>query len=69
MKFDAEKFAATIKAKRGADTLREAAKQIGVCAATVYKLEQGKEMDIQTFIKLCAWLEKQPSEFFKTDEK
>lgn len=47
-------------------TMREAAEMSGVCAAIIHKAETQKPISKTSFIKICAWLEKEPSEFFKT---
>jgi transcriptional regulator with XRE-family HTH domain len=40
--------------------MRELAKEIGVSAATVARIEAGKETDVATFLKLIAWLRRAP---------
>jgi len=40
--------------------LREAAKLIGVSPATLSRIENGKVPDLDTFSKLCKWLEVDP---------
>lgn len=37
-------------------TLREVGKEIGIGAATLMRLEQGREPDAMTLIKVLAWL-------------
>lgn len=37
-------------------TLREVGKEIGIGAATLMRLEQGREMDSSTMAKVLAWL-------------
>lgn len=37
-------------------TLREVGKEIGIGAATLMRLEQGREPDGQTIAKILAWL-------------
>lgn len=37
-------------------TLREAAKQIGVAAATLMRLEHGRQPEGPTLVKLMVWL-------------
>jgi transcriptional regulator with XRE-family HTH domain len=41
-------------------SVRELAKQIGVSAATVSRIEHGKMCDVPTFLKLLRWLMYQP---------
>lgn len=53
-----ELLASMIKSKRGKKGVREAAKEIGtVSAATISRIEQGKLPDVETFIKICKWLD------------
>lgn len=46
-----------IKNKRGTKGLRTVATEIGASAATLSRIEQGKIPDVETFIKVCGWLE------------
>jgi len=47
-----------IKEKRGEKGLRDTAVEIGgVSPATISRIEQGKIPDVDTFIKICKWLE------------
>ena len=50
-------LAKRIKDKRGKIGLREIAKEIGVSLATISRIEKGKLPDVDTFIKICQWLE------------
>ena len=53
-----ELLASMLKNKRGDKGLRAAADEIGgVSAATLSRIEQGKIPDVDTFIKICKWLE------------
>lgn len=46
-----------IKSKRGKKGLRETASEIGnVSAATLSRIEQGNLPDVDTFIRICEWL-------------
>jgi transcriptional regulator with XRE-family HTH domain len=50
-------LASMIKQKRGKQGLRATANEIGdVSAATLSRIEQGKVPDVDTFIKICQWL-------------
>ena len=63
-----EQLAALLKAKRGKKGLRETATEIGgVSASTLSRIEQGKMPDLDTFIRICEWLEVSPDKFFNTD--
>ena len=53
-----ELLAGMIKSKRGTKGLRTISEEIGnVSAPTLSRIEQGKIPDVETFIKLCNWLE------------
>jgi transcriptional regulator with XRE-family HTH domain len=63
-----ELLAGMLKSKRGDKGLRSLAEEIGnVSAATLSRIEQGKLPDVDTFIKLCKWLNV-PSDSFITNE-
>ena len=49
-----------VKKKRGDRGLRETAREIGTSAPTLSRIESGKMPDLQTFGKLCRWLELDP---------
>ncbi len=50
-------LASMVKSKRGKKGLRAVANEIGeVSAATLSRIEQGKVPDVDTFIKICQWL-------------
>lgn len=52
-----ELLATMIKQKRGKQGLRAiSAEMAGVSAATLSRIEQGKIPDVDTFIKICQWL-------------
>jgi transcriptional regulator with XRE-family HTH domain len=54
---DIRQLAKMIRAKRGTRGLRVIANEIGdVSASTLSRIEQGKVPDLDTFIKLCKWL-------------
>ena len=51
-------LAEMVKTKRGDKGLRAAASEIGeVSAATLSRIEQGKLPDIDTFLRICKWLD------------
>lgn len=53
-----ELLASTIKSKRGKMGLRDAANEIGnVSSATLGRVEKGNLPDVETFIKICKWLQ------------
>ena len=61
---DIKKFSEMIKQKRGNVGLRTLAKEIGVSASTLSRIELGNLPDIDTYLKLCSWLEVS-TEYFK----
>lgn len=53
-----ELLAGMVKSKRGTKGLRTIAVEIGnVSAPTLSRIEQGKVPDVDTFIKICRWLD------------
>lgn len=52
-----------IRTKRGDRGLREVAAEMKISAATLSRVEQGKLPDVETFLRICGWLEVEPSEF------
>jgi DNA-binding Xre family transcriptional regulator len=65
-----DKLAALIKAKRGRKGLRETAVQIGeISASTLSRIEKGKMPDLDTFLRLCDWLDIQPNELISGKAK
>lgn len=47
--------------KRGGKGIREAAKEVGVSPATLSRVENGKVPDLDTFGKVCRWLDEDPA--------
>ena len=50
-----------VREKRGNLGLRAVAAKVGVSAPTLSRIEAGKMPDLQTFGKLCRWLEVDPA--------
>lgn len=63
--YDAKRLATAVKEKRGDTGLRAAGKEIGVSAATLSRVENKKEPDINSMAKICVWLDIQMEYFFK----
>lgn len=62
-----ELLAGMLKNKRGNKGLRAVADEIGgVSFATLSRIEQGKVPDVDTFIRICKWLEV-PTDLFIKD--
>jgi transcriptional regulator with XRE-family HTH domain len=49
--------------RRGPAGVRAAAKEIGISAATLSRIENGHVPDLETFARICAWLGEDPSKF------
>jgi UDP-N-acetylglucosamine 1-carboxyvinyltransferase len=63
---DTEQLATLLKAQRGTRGLREIAQEIGnVSPATLSRIENGKMLDVETFLAICDWLELSPQQFIK----
>lgn len=63
-----DKLSSMVKSKRGNRGLRAVAQEIGeVSASTLSRIEQGNVPDVETFLKICKWLDVSSEEF--TDEK
>ncbi len=56
-------FGAEVKKKRGNKTLRVAAKEIKISAATLMRVEAGRIPDVGTFGKICRWLGVDPGTY------
>jgi len=66
---DTKKFSEMIKSKRGSIGLRALADKVGISASTLSRIEQGNLPDIDTYLKLCDWLEVSSDFFTKIDSK
>lgn len=68
MKYLESKLRKDVITKRMIDLnigLREAAIQIGTSAATVSRVENGKNVDLETFAKILTWLDTKPNDYFE----
>jgi len=67
---DTRKLSDMIKSKRGKRGVREVAIEIGdVSSSTLSRVEQGNLPDIDTYMRLCKWLEVSPEFFTDTAAK
>jgi transcriptional regulator with XRE-family HTH domain len=57
-----EQLGLVLRQRRGARPLREVAGEIGISAATLSRVESGRQPDLETFAKICRWLELDPGE-------
>ena len=63
---DVEKLAILTRGKRGNRNLRDIAAEIGdVSPSTLSRVENAKTPDMETFLRLCDWLEVPPAELFR----
>jgi transcriptional regulator with XRE-family HTH domain len=63
---DLDKLATLTRGKRGNRNLREVAAEIGdVSPSTLSRVENAKTPDMETFLRLCDWLEVPPAELFR----
>jgi|SRR5947208_2062127 len=51
--------------KRGDRGIREVAAEIGISAATLSRVERGHLPDLETFRKICKWLDVDPGEVLR----
>jgi len=67
MKFKIEKLRQDVITKRVIEksiSMDVASNEIGISKATLSRIENKKLIDIPTFVKVAAWLKKEPSEYF-----
>lgn len=51
-----------LRERRGSMGIREAAREIGISSATLSRVENGKLPDLESFSKICRWLNIDPGE-------
>jgi len=51
-----EQLGPMLRDKRGGKGVRAAAAEIGISAATLSRIESGKQPDLDTFARICKWL-------------
>ncbi len=63
---DIAKLSAMVRTKRGYSGLRSVSAELenAVSPSTLSRVENGKLPDMETFLRLCDWLEVPPAEFF-----
>ena len=57
-----ERLSRQLREKRGDRGVREVAKEIGISPATLSRVERGHLPDLETFGKICRWLQTDPAE-------
>lgn len=55
-KISIEQLGPMLKEKRGGRGIRAVATEMGISAATLSRIESGKQPDLDTFAKICKWL-------------
>src|SRR5437879_383256 len=58
-----ESLGAMVRTHRAERKLRETASEIGISAATLMRVENGRIPDVETFGKICRWLKVNPGTF------
>lgn len=58
-----ESLGLMVRERRGQRTLREVAHEIDIGPATLLRVETGRVPDVDTFGKICRWLEVDPGVF------
>lgn len=58
-----EELGRLIIVKRGSRGIRAAAADVGTSSATLSRVENGHMPDLETFAKICRWLDRDPREF------
>ena len=53
-----------VRERRGTQSLRQTADEVGVSFSTLTRVEAGAQPDLTSFAKICAWLGIAPSRFF-----
>lgn len=61
-KISIENLASQLQGKRGSTGVRKTAKDIGISPATLSRVENGNMPDLETFSKICKWLQIDPGE-------
>jgi len=61
-----ENLGRRVAAKRGKNGIRAAAKEIGVSPSTLSRIENGHLPDLETFKKICDWLNIDPGTILGT---
>jgi transcriptional regulator with XRE-family HTH domain len=67
MPLSIDEFSRLVAAKRGERGVRAAAMDAGVSPATLSRVENRHMPDLETFAKLCKWIDRDPREFLGMD--
>jgi transcriptional regulator with XRE-family HTH domain len=69
MPLSIEELGRLINVKRGGRGVRATAADVGISAATLSRVENGNMPDLETFAKICRWLDRDPREFLGLGER
>jgi transcriptional regulator with XRE-family HTH domain len=58
-----QQLAQRIQERRAGKGIREAAKEVGVSPATLSRVENSQVPDLETYRKICLWLDEDPALF------
>jgi transcriptional regulator with XRE-family HTH domain len=64
-----EELGRLVAVKRGGRGVRATAADVGTSAATLSRVENGHMPDLETFAKICRWLDRDPREFLGLDDR
>jgi transcriptional regulator with XRE-family HTH domain len=64
--FNKDWFSNEIRFKKGKIPLVDCAKLIGISAATLSRVQNGKEPDVMSYHRICVWLKMPMDKFFTT---
>jgi transcriptional regulator with XRE-family HTH domain len=67
MPLSIEELGRLILVRRGSRGIRDAAAEVEISPATLSRVERGHMPDLETFAKICRWLERDPREFLGMD--
>lgn len=69
VEIDRERLAGAIRLERQTTSLGTIAAQLGISRATLNRLERGLyEPQARTFMRVCAWLNRDPWDFVEEDQ-
>ncbi len=71
-KYDGGKLAKIVRTKRLIDnkmSIRTAASQIGISIATLSRIENGKNPEVEVLAAVCHWVSMPMDEFFSSNKK
>jgi len=66
--FNSNLFSEQVKSERGQRSLREAAKETGISASTLSRIEKGYIPNVNTFLVLLAWMDQNSTNYVDLDK-